>query len=202
MTGLKRESCRWPPQCCVPAFVHAALLMHGVTIAHPDVLPGILGVRVRPDDDNPLSLPAADAENPPGVAAARADATINRLLRDLATPLRSRRIPFSHVSLGLWEDVLDAALSRSITVGLGLDYGVLIGRLNDRSAQHVLRVVERIPRALHLFDDSGESTPSSFTVDLDRVERAALAISDGFWMIGPAQELDLPGTLPWTAPDE
>lgn len=189
----------WPPECCVPAFLHAAMVVRDVAVAVPDVLPSILGVHVRPDQDNPLGLALADQRYPPGIRAADAEREINRLFAKLELPLRCRRVPFLEIGLGLWEDVLDAALAKGVVVGLGVDFGVLIQRTMPRSAQHILRVLARNGDHLEVIDDSGETTPAHYSVTTDRASRAVLVIPDGFWMIGAEQDLQLPFTSPWGA---
>lgn len=189
----------WPPECCVPAFLHGAMLAKAVAVAVPDVLPSILGVRVRPDQENPLGLALADPRNPPGIRAADAEREINRFFSELELPLRFRRVPFLQIAMGLWEEVLDAALAKGLVVGLGVDYGVLMQRTTPRSAQHVLRVLARKGDQLEVVDDSGETSPARFEVATDRASEAVLAIPDGFWMIGEERDLHLPFTLPWGA---
>lgn len=168
-----------------------------VAIAVPEALPSILGVRVRPDQDNPLGLALADHCYPPGIRAADAEREINRLFLELQLPLRCRRIPFLEISLGLWEDVLDAALTKNVVVGLGVDFGVLVQRTTPYKAEHVLRVLDHKGDHLEVIDDSGEFTLSSFSVTTDRASSAVLAIPDGFWMIGAERDLRLPLTPPW-----
>jgi hypothetical protein len=187
----------WPPECCVPAFLNSAMVVKHVALGVPDVLPSKLGVRVRPDQDNPLGLAIANHRYPPGIRATDADREINRFFAELELPLRFRRIPFLQITLGLWEDVLDAALAKSVVVGLGTDFEVLMQRATPRSAQHLLRVLARNGDHLDVIDDSGETTPAHFSVKADRVHKAVLAVPDGFWMIGTDQDLQLPFTLPW-----
>lgn len=187
----------WPPECCVPAFLHAAMSVMGFTVPFPEALPGILGVRVRPDQENPLGLALANDRYPPGIRAVDAEREINRLFAELQLPLCFHRIPFLHVEFGLWEDVLDAAFKRDVVVGLGVDFSILMRRTAARSSQHVLRVLSRKGNHLYVVDDSGETTPSHFKVTNDRASEAVLAIPDGFWMIGDKKKLRLPFTLPW-----
>lgn len=186
----------WPAECCVPAFLHGAMVVKGVGLAFPEVLPSILGVRVSPHQDNPLGLALADDYHPPGIRAEDAQREINRFFSELELPLCFRLVPFLQITLGLWEDVLDAALARGVAVGLGVDFGVLLERSMPRSAQHVLRVLAHKGDHLEVVDDSGESTPARFVVTTDRANSAVLAIPDGFWMVGTAEELHLPFTLP------
>lgn len=189
----------WPPECCVPAFLHGAMLAKSVAVAEPSALPRILGVRVRPGQDNPFGLALADSHHPPGIRAKDAEAGINRLFADLGLPLRCRRVPFLEIGLGLWEELLDAALAKGIVVGLGLDFNVLTRRSIPSSAEHVLRVLGRSGRHLEVIDDSGEATPALRRVTTEDAAKAVLAIPDGFWMIGAEIDLRLPLTSPWEA---
>ena len=195
---VELDARQWPDQCCVPAFVHAALLRLGVACPVPEALPGILGVRVPPGQENPLGLPLSDDEHPAGVTAVDAERAVNRMCRELNLPIRLRRVPFLTITFDLWEDVLAAALDRGAVVGIGVDYRVLAKADPLSSAQHVLRVVSLQEDALELFDDSGESNPPRLHVDRDRVHRAVLAISDGLWIMGRERDLTLPYTLPWS----
>jgi hypothetical protein len=163
------------------------------------VLPSLLGVRVRDGEDNPLCLGIADPSTPAGLRADDAERAINQLFRDIDAPLRFRRVPFREIAMGLWQEVLDAALERGVVVGLGVNFSILRGHSIQRSAQHVLRVLSRRQEELELFDDSGETTPARFSVPTERACAAVLAIPDGFWMVGPEQALHLVHTLPWNS---
>ncbi|WP_150131843.1 hypothetical protein [Sphingomonas carotinifaciens] len=188
----------WPPQCCVPAFVHAALVQLGVDCPYPEAIPGILGVRVRADQSNPLGLALADASHPAGIRGADAEREVNRMCRELDSPLRLRRVPFKTIVEELWMDVLDDAMSRGAVVGLGIDYNVLMGTVaSDRSAQHVMRVLVRDGESIAIFDDSGESVPAMISVDPARVRAAVLPIDDGLWIMNRGSELNFAHTLPW-----
>lgn len=188
----------WPPQCCVPAFVHAALVQLGEDCPYPMTIPGILGVRVGQGQANPLELALADAAHPPGIRGGEAERAVNRMCREIGSPFRLRRVPFKTIVEDLWLDVLDEALSRGAVVGIGVDYGILTtGGSPDRSAQHVFRVLGREPRTLTLFDDSGESGLDTMTVEPDRLRVAVLPIDDGLWIMNAATELNFAHTLPW-----
>jgi hypothetical protein len=188
----------WPPQCCVPAFVHAALVKFGVDCAYPETIPGMLDVRVLPDQKNPLRLRLADATHPPGISGADAEREVNRMCADLKLPVRLRRVPFNTIQAELWEDVLDAALASGAVAGIGVEYNLLMGTtMSKRSAQHVLRVLHRDARSLRLFDDSGESEPAAITVDLERVRSSVLPIGDGLWIMNDKSRLNMPYTLTW-----
>lgn len=185
------------PECCVPAFIHSALLMKGIKIEVPEALPSLLGVQVHPDQLNPLHLAVADNENPAGIRAADAEREINRLFDELRLPLFFRHVPFLEVSLGLWEDTLDEALLRDVVVGVGLDLSILTKRSAPRSAHHVMRVLKKTGNQLDLVDDSGEAVEPSFKLSMDQVTQAVLAIPDGLWLVGNESELQLPFTLAW-----
>jgi hypothetical protein len=188
----------WPPQCCVPAFMYAALVQLGVECPVPNAIPSILGVRVRSDDANPLGLALADAAHPPGIRGEDAEREVNRMCRDLELPIRLRRIPFNTVIEDLWEDILDTALAREAVVGVGVDYKILTGgAVPDGSAQHVLRVLRFNRDGLTLFDDSGESVPPMIDLEVARLRSAVLAILDGLWIVGPTAALNFAHTLPW-----
>lgn len=189
----------WPPECCVPAFLSGALAAKHFSAPEPRALPRLLGVRVRADQYNPLRLSIADHCNPPGLRAIDAEREINRLFHEYSIPLACRRVPFLEISFGLWEDVLDAALAKSVVVGVGVDFGVLARRTTQSSAWHVLRVLSRDGDELKVVDDSGEAIPVLSTISMDRTFKAVMAIPDGFWMIGAAADLDLPLTSPWKA---
>lgn len=185
------------PECCVPAFLHAALLEFGFSAPYPEVLPSILGVHVRPGEDNPLGLPLETPRYPAGVRAADASDNISRLLRELELPLRFRHIPFLELLADCQEEGLDAALIGGSVVGLGVDYRILVGRESPRATQHVMRVISHKVNELKLIDDSDESSPATFSVDWERARQAVLAIADGLWLLGPEEVLRLPFTKPW-----
>lgn len=187
----------WPPECCVPAFVCFALDHFGLECSYPQTLPAILGVKVHADQDNPLHLPIATSASPVGIRAADAEREINRLFSELGSPVTFRRIPFDEVTFGLWEDVLESALSRDIVVGLGVDYAVLTGKPVRRPARHLVRVTQQAGDYLSLYDDSGEMGTAAFQCSIDTARSAVQAVPDGFWMIGVPDDLQLPLTLPW-----
>ncbi|SFH52803.1 hypothetical protein SAMN04488020_12021 [Palleronia marisminoris] len=188
----------WPPHCCVPAFVHAALVQHGVEFPFPETIPGLIGVRVDPSQDNPLKLALADAAHPPGIRGADAELEVNRMFADLELDLRLRRVRFDSLKAELWVDVLDAALSSGAAVGIGFDYNHFMGRTTPKAAaQHVLRVLYRDVGSLTLFDDSGEAKPATINADFQRVKSAVLSIRDGFWIINDRTRLDFPHVPMW-----
>ncbi|MBO1329503.1 hypothetical protein OQ496_14065 [Acetobacter suratthaniensis] len=188
----------WPPQCCVPAFVHAALLQLGVDYPYPDAIPKVIGIRVKPEDVNPLDLALADRLHPPSIRGSDAERQVNRMCCQIDSDLRLRRVPFKAIIEELWMDVLDEAMSRGAVVGLGVDYNMLMAAgPSDCSAQHVLRVLSLNNGIITLFDDSGESNQAVISVDPDRVREAVLSVEDGLWIINKATKLNFQYTLPW-----
>jgi hypothetical protein len=188
---------QWPPCCCVPAFVHAALVEQGVEFAAPAALPALLGVQVGKDDFNPLLLPIAPAGHARGITVEAAQISINKLFRELELRIRFRHISFREIMFGLHEDVLHSALGRDLVVGLGLDYSQLDTSRAVDDALHVVRVTGFDGRKVRLSDDSREVLPSHFVEDWNKARRAVLAVPDGFWLIGKSEDLSLPHTLPW-----
>lgn len=182
---------KWPPHCCVPAFVHAALLHYGVSVKVPETLPSILGVVVGPNDANPLALPISRSQIR-GVTASEARQRINQLFIELGLPVRFRHVPLKHIDFGLYEDVLECALARELVVGVGVEYSRLAA--SERRSQHVLRVLRTTNHRVSLFDDSGETEPAHLTAHWDDLERAILAAPDGFWLVGLPEQLALQHT--------
>lgn len=194
------ESSRlWPPHCCVPAFVKAALRQLGVDCPGDEAFARFLGVRVAPGQENPFGLTFATETHPAGISAGDAERQINRLCRSLQVPIYFRHVPFRSIAFGLWEDVLQTARRSSAVVGVGVDYHQLEKIEPDRSALHVLRIVECRRNTVKLYDDSGESVPTCFEISHDRLERAVIAASDGYWILGSAECMSLPYVLPWSA---
>lgn len=186
---MVEDSFSWPPECCVPAFVHAALIGHGVDCPYPSVIPGILGVKVHAGQENPLGLQLTNEGHPSGITAADADREINRLLVELGGKLAFERVLFSTIIFGMWEEFLEIALALDIVVGVGVDYEILTGKSLRLPAQHVVRVLEKNGEKLVLCDDSGETMPPVFLTSTDILRDAVNAISDGFWMIAPSSAL-------------
>jgi hypothetical protein len=176
---------RWPAHCCVPAFVHAALCANGIDLKEPATLPGLLGVHVGADDENPLDLPIAETDDARGVTVTVAERLIQVLIDDLGLPVFFRYLPFNEIPFSLYEDVLQDALNKGFIVGLGVDVSKLnISHCQDK-ALHVFRVIGFNHKHVTLFDDSRECYPPQFTFAWDEVERSVLSAKGGFWLLGP-----------------
>lgn len=195
---LLRDDAQWPPHCCVPAFVHAALENFGIPFDALSMLPALLGVRVGSADANPLALPVAAPGEVCGVTASEAVRSISRLFHDLELPIHFRHVPFNEITLRLYDNVLRCALDRELVVGLGIDYSQLVTPKGKSRTLHVLRVLNMTNDQLLLFDDSHDRRPPQFSCSWDEVERTVLAVPDGYWLIGSPANLSLPYTLPWS----
>jgi hypothetical protein len=188
---------RWPPRCCVPAFLFAALSTRKIVIREPQLLARALGVKVAKGDANPLDLPIAQPSEPSGVSSSHAAQTISNFLRDMNSPIRFRHIKLNEITFGLYEDVLGEALKRGVAAGIGVDCANLYADQAMETSLHVFRVVRLKANEITLVDDSHETRPSEFTLPWIRAERASLAASDGFWLVGNFNDLVLPHTLPF-----
>ena len=183
---------RWPPQCCVPAFVFGGLSHLGAKINAPLVLPSFLGVRVGPQDSNPLGLPVARMNETTGITASAATIAIATVLAGIDGNFGFRHLPFSKIEFGLYEDVLRHALDRGVVVGVGVKWSELRTSGSDESPLHLLRVTSFDEGVLTLFDDSHELEVPRFQQDWRNVERAILAAGDGFWLLGNSTNLHVP----------
>ncbi len=187
---------KWPPQCCVPAFMHSSLVQLKVEVPDANILPSKLGVLVGPKDENPFHLEVVSDSAQQGVTQKNAEILINKFFFDRDLDLAFRHVPFQEISLGLYDEVLKAAMLKEISVGVGLDFSKLTG--DDRQpVKHVLRVKCLKGSRIKLFDDSREHSPPEFEIEWTVFEAAVLAIHDGYWLIGKPADLELPLTLPW-----
>ena len=184
----------WPPQCCVPAFVYAALLSEDIEPIEPQFLARMIGVRVGPGDANPYGLPIASKKKEFGVTAGDAKIAIGRLLDMHANHLGFRHIPFSTIQFELYPDVLREALESKCYVGAGVDPSRLpIPAL--QGLRHVVRLAALDGVRIQFIDDCSQ-TPSLIEIDWDTLERAILAVDDGFWVIGRKECLAFKNSLP------
>lgn len=187
---------KWPPHCCVPAFVHAALNANRITPRSPAVLSALLRVRVGAEDENPFGLPVAEPHGVRGVTASDAAQSIQALLADMDSPISFRYVPFNRVPYGMYEEVLHEALLRGLVVGLGLDVAKLDLAPRTSPALHVFRVIGFNNKQVTLFDDSRECSPAEMTRAWDEIELSVLAAFGGFWFFGPKTELALTNAPP------
>ncbi|MFL6277393.1 MAG: hypothetical protein ACJ74G_19585, partial [Blastocatellia bacterium] len=93
-------------------------------------------------------------------------------------------VPFCQVTLGLYPECLDEALSRGCVVGVGFNYSLLKG--HSQTLRHVLRVAPtgNSDEALLMDDSAGQPAPEQYVRWID-LETAVYSINDGFWIIGP-----------------
>ncbi|WP_370234660.1 MULTISPECIES: hypothetical protein [Henriciella] len=187
----RNSAFEWPPQCCVAAFLNAGLNTFNVPCSTPAVLPSVLGIRVGPDDANPLSLCVAGPGETIGITAKAAALSINRFLSELEAPIRFLHIPFNTIPFGLYSSVLYNALHLGIVIGAGVDYLSLEPNAATKPVRHVFRVSQADAQTATLVDDSAERSPAEFSISLEQLEKAVLAARDGWWLIGPEPELEL-----------
>lgn len=193
-----RISSRWPPQCCVPAFVDAALRQLGVVPPERTELAKQIGVQVGPNEGNPFGLDTAESNRERGVTVEVATLTINRLLEKMRCDLAFRHIRLHEIALDGGISVLQEALGRQLAVGVGVDYQ-RISRGPSPETRHVLRVLGLAEQRVTVVDDSGEDSRGTFELPWDELEMAIRAAADGFWILGVANALEFPLTLPWKA---
>src|SRR5208337_438145 len=180
----------WPPQCCVPAFLYAALKSNGVAVKPPAALPARLGVRVSPGDANPFKLPVAIPPEPSGVTVAEITKRITAILQQLNPDLGFRHLRLKEIPFELYEVFLEKALRIGLTVGVGVNYANFLSARRSRDPTlHVFRVISVITNTVTLFDDSGECKPGKVIENWVTIERAALSADDGFWLVGPQCDL-------------
>ena len=187
----------WPPRCCVPAFVYAALREQGIFVQEPRHLPCLLGVRVAKTDFNPFALDVVDGAAVAGISPSHADTRINELLRRHGTSSSFRHILLREIPFGLYRDVFDEAIRREVTVGLGLECTELLIDAPRETRLHLVRGIGRAERTIAMVDDSGQLRPGPFELPWDDVVNAMFKAGDGFWLIGPRKSLELPYTLPF-----
>jgi hypothetical protein len=185
----------WPPRCCVPAFVEAAIRHFGIAPPDRKLIAKRLSVAVMSSDPNPWGFPIVNDIRDAGVKPREAVIRINELLRKHASTLRCRHVPFSTIAFGLYEEVLAQALERDVSVGIGLDWRIIDHHCLD-TARHLIRVLEFKTSSAVLVDDSYCDDSSPWTVDLPTLEQSVNAVSDGFWMVGPVSALSFAYTIP------
>lgn len=179
---------RWPPQCCVPAFVNAALIVLDQKFKAPQALPVLLDVKVLPFDDNPLGLNVAGEINQAGVSSKQAAIKLKDILKDTKPKLDFFYVGSNHVSFGLHEEFIKDILEQGAVIGLGLDYNILTSQTPnaDLNFRHVLRVIGVKGHTIELFDDSFENEIQTHLVSLGNAILAMQAVNGGYWILGPA----------------
>lgn len=171
----------WPPQCCVPAFVVAALEALGCPIPVPEALPHVLGVRVNANDANPYALPIARTPNQVGVGPVDAVPRIDEALSALGAPARFEHALLSRVPRDSLYEFAQDTLADGGILGIGVQYD----QIDDEApptALHVLRIEALSDGQATLVDDSGEAASRRVSLPFEQVILAARAAGDGFWI--------------------
>lgn len=187
---------KWPPDCCVAAFVATALKLLGypkidyMRFAHE------LGIRVGPDCNNPWGLPVASNQELRGVSPFAAERILPILLAGFGNNLFFRHIRFSYVTLGLFNELLNEALNKGGIVGIGFNYARLKGCTGQ--IRHVVRIkTMNDPNKAVLIDDTAGVPPHSIEARWDDIELDVYSVNDGFWIIGPLESMRLEYASPW-----
>jgi dCTP deaminase len=188
---------RWPPHCCVPAFLHAALKELGHADIDPAKLATKIGVKVGPLDSNPFGLQVVESATARGVLPSVAVRTINVLLGEINSDFAFRHLRFNEIACDGEFEVLETALRRQLIVGVGLDYSHLDSSVLPQT-RHLMRISRAVEHDIELADD--------FTGGIqmrrwDHVELASKALLDGFWLIGPRNQLQFPLSPVWVPPE-
>lgn len=184
----------WPPHCCVPAYVVAALSAFGFKVRDNAAVARELGILVGPDDLNPWQLPVTALPDARGIAPADAIARIPALIRRYHSSLSFRHLRFSHIPCEMYREVFIDARSRCC-VGVGFSYSRLI--TGDANCRHVTRLEPGdTENQAFIVDDSAKG--ESHSVSWDSLEAAVRAANDGFWIIGSRADLELRYTPPWS----
>lgn len=187
---------KWPPRCCVPAFVEAAIRHFRITPPNRQLIAEQLSVAVMSADPNPWKFPIVNDIKDTGVKPSEAVLRINELLREHASTLRCRRVPFSTIAFGLYAEVLTQALERNVSIGIGLDWRFIDRQCRD-TARHLTRVLDFKTSSAVLIDDSYCDNSQHWTIDIATLERSVNAVSDGFWIVGPISALSFTYTIPF-----
>lgn len=175
---------KWPPQCCVPAFVVAALEAMGNPIPVPEAMAHVLGVRVGAKDANPYALAIAQTHTELGVSPANAVPRIEEAIAELGAPVRFEHVLLSFVARDGVDEFVEHALAEGAIVGIGVQYD----RIDDEappSALHLLRIEALSHGQAIVVDDSGEAASRRMILPFERVIVGARAAGDGFWIFRP-----------------
>jgi hypothetical protein len=187
----EREKGAWPPCCCVAAFVAAALENLGHANIGHESLAHKLDISVAPSSHNPWGLRVEADPHLQGLTVAAATERIPRLLRSVDAELTFRHILFSHVTLGLVEEVLVQATLQGCVVGVGYDLG-LMGGTSSTMMRHVARI-EPASDSEHvvILNDSEAFPPQPVLARWSDLLPAVSAVTDGFWLVGPRKSMNL-----------
>lgn len=202
----------WPAQCCVPAFLYAAVssLAQRVLPEGPvtrRALARLMGVTLSPDDANPWGLPTSSLPSDWGVSPAQAlevfpaVAALLGAQADLVLGIR----PMDEIPFRLYEDELLELGAKNAVVAVSFDHAALrsrMGRSQPRDRAHHVARLTPMPRdsdreptifspafgldyegPVWLFDDSGELSSGDALVDWASLVLASRTAGGGFWTV-------------------
>lgn len=120
----------WPPQCCVPAFLWAAV--HGLCdqrVQVPSVIEmkaaaTALKIVVSPEDANPFEFPVSNDPLKWGVKAVDATSRFDAFLSSIGVEKRLNLslFPINEIDFEAYEEVILELQSTGGIVGIGFDY--------------------------------------------------------------------------------
>ena len=125
---------RWPAQCCVPAFLIAAMRRYAADnlLVLDDksarIAAHTIGVIVGPSDPNPWGLPTSDHSDEHGVTVERAMDNFERLLEqfEMRERLRLAVVPLNTITFELYENALIELSKDGTTIAIAFSYPDLI----------------------------------------------------------------------------
>lgn len=186
----------WPSECCVAAFVVAALAQLGYSGTDRVGLARRLGTRVGPDKPNPWGLTVESDPKLVGVQVADAKRLVPPVLKEFNDDLCFRHVPFSKITLGLFAELLNQILSRGAIAGIGFNYAPFVGRSD--TLRHVVRIIPTSDaEKVMLLDDTVGSPPREFLATWAELIPQVHAVSDGFWIIGRRGSMRLDYAPAW-----
>ena len=187
MENKLSEKKRWPPFCCVPAFIEQALAQCNVKIDDLRSFAHQLGVRVGAGEENPWGLEVTEDPDARGLTATSAADVVPRWFSVHCPLLGFRHIRFDMVTLHLYDCLLSEMFANDCVVGVGFDYPWLLGRVT--SSRHVSRILRADEHFVVLTDDSGYAEFTEKEVSWDKMEAAVHRVNDGFWVVGAISHL-------------
>jgi hypothetical protein len=151
-TGEEHARKVWQAQCCVPAFLGAAIAALAPGARSPTdgeirrQLAVLTGTTLAPEDPNPWGLPTSAEASEWGVSAAEARATFAAVRSFMAADaaLSLAIVPLNTIAFELYEDAVIDAAQQGAVVGITFDYAVLRARSGRpeprRRAHHLVRL--------------------------------------------------------------
>jgi hypothetical protein len=195
MRGPTNRGIKWPPQCCVPAFLGNAVaaLYDCLDILDNDEarrrVAEISQVVLSPSDENPWSLPTSAECSQRGVTRQKARNNFASIQKFLVgrTDLALDFIDLNTVVYGMYEDAIACFIREEAIVGIGFDFLCLTqseGAYGDEPSAKGDHVVRLTP----LGDESGEQ-PNILSAEFQFDYSSRLHVFDDSSEIGKSESL-------------